>query len=146
MRFVKEDTIEGVRTYLFEYTGRAEYTKSYRGTADYPGVKIQPGQEIRCADDVFYLRVWVEPFTGSMLKIAEGCESGDYVFDMATGARLKPVLVWWGETEGPDVLRHVELARSRRLRIIAGLYLTPILAGLAFIFGTAALIRRRKNA
>jgi hypothetical protein len=146
LHFLKEETIEGLKVYIFEYIGDAEYTRSYVGSGDYPGVKVEPGQEIKCADDVFYIRIWVEPFTGSTLKIAEGCESGDYVFDMATGARLKPVLVWWGETEGPDVLRHVERARNRRLRIIAGLYLTPVLAGLAFIFGTAALIRRRKNA
>lgn len=146
LRFVTEERVDGMTTYLFEYSGAAEYTDSYRGSVDYPGVDVTPGQEIKCADDVFHLRLWVEPLTGTTIKVSEGCDSGDYVFDIATGKRLKPILVWSGETEGVDVLANVEHARRRRLGIFAGTYLAPALAGLALVFGVAALLSRRKAA
>jgi hypothetical protein len=146
VRFIAEDKIEGLTTYLFEYVGSAEYTSSYRGTADYPGVNVTPDQEVKCADDGFYLRLWVEPLTGATVKVAEGCESGDYLFDVRTRERLQPVLTWSGETEGAAVLANVERARRGRLKVIAGTYLAPALAGLALVFGVAALLGRRKAA
>jgi len=146
MRFVEEETIDRMTTYLFEYVGTIEYTASYRGTPDYPGVAVTPGQEIKCADDVFYLRIWVEPLTGTTVKVAEGCEAGDYVFDIKTGERVKPVLVWSGDTEGKDVMANIERARAMRLRFLTGNYLAPALAGLALVFGAAMLLSLRRAA
>jgi Porin PorA len=112
--FQREEQIEGVPTYLFSYKGRGEYTESYAGTAEYPGINVQPGQEIKCADDQFAFNVWVEPLTGEMLKVAESCNSGDYVFDIATGKALTPVLRWSGVTLGDDIIRRAEQIRSAR--------------------------------
>lgn len=50
----REETIEGLSTYVFAYNGRAEYTESYSGTAGYADMKVEPGQEVRCGDDQFF--------------------------------------------------------------------------------------------
>ena len=139
MRFVKQDRIEDVPVYLFEYVGRGEYTESYAGTRDYVGVKVAPGQEIKCADDQFYLRMWVEPLSGQILKVDEGCEAGDYIFDIATGRRLAPVLLWSGKMEGSDVLARADGVRVLRLWIMAANHLQIGLALLAVIFAIAGL-------
>jgi hypothetical protein len=146
MAFVEEDAIEGVPVYVFQYRGRGEYTESYAGSADYPGTPVAAGQEIKCADDQFYLRLWVEPLTGEVVKMNEGCESGDYVYDVATGKQLAPVLVWAGQTEGSGVLARVNQVRDERLRILLANYLPIGLALLAIALGAAILIERRFRA
>jgi hypothetical protein len=112
--FQREEQIEGMTTYLFSYRGRGEYTESYAGTAEYTGITVQPGQEIKCADDQFSFNVWVEPVTGELLKVDEGCTSGDYLFDIATGKALSPVLRWRGVTIGDDIIRRAEQIRTAR--------------------------------
>lgn len=64
LEFKREEEVAGVQTYLFAYQGYGEYTESYAGTDEYPGIKIPPGQEIRCDDDQFSFKAWVEPVTG----------------------------------------------------------------------------------
>ena len=76
LSFQREEEVEGVNTYLFAYKGRGEYTESYAGTKDFPGYKAEPGQELRCANDQFTVKVWVEPVTGEILKFDERCPSG----------------------------------------------------------------------
>ncbi len=146
MAFIGEDAIEGIPVYVFEYAGRGEYTESYAGSADYPGTAVAPGQEIKCADDQFYLRMWVEPLTGEVMKMNEGCESGDYIYDIATGQQLAPVLIWAGQTEGSDVMARVSRVRDERLRILIADYLPLGLAMLSIAVGVAILINRRYRA
>jgi hypothetical protein len=139
--FQKEVEIEGLNTYLFAYRGRGEYTESYAGTEEFPGVKVKPGQEIKCADDQFIFKVWVEPLTGGIIKVEESCYSGDYVYDIATGKQLEAVDRWGGTTDGEDVVNRVKSAGWERTRqlwinyyIPPALLLTGLLCfGLAFI-------------
>ncbi len=116
--FQREEEIGGLNTYLFTYRGRGEYTDAYLGTAEFPGLKIPPGEEIKCADDQFIYKVWVEPLTGEMVRIEEGCPSKDYLYEIATGKQLEVVDRWGGETAGDDVLRHVEAASRARSKIL----------------------------
>jgi len=146
MRFVAEDTIEGLPVYVFEHAGRGEYTESYAGSAEYPGIAVEPGQEIKCADDQFFLRMWVEPVTGETVKIDEGCESGDYIYEVATGRQIAPVLLWSGQTEGTDVVTRIEKIRSDRFRMFVADYLPLGLAVLAVLLGVVLLINRRTQA
>jgi len=112
--FTGEDDLDGLTTYRFAYQGRGEYTESYSGTAQYPGVHVRPGEEIRCADDQFYFNVWIEPVTGELVKLEEGCPSGDYVYDVATNERRQAVDRWHGVTDGDAVIQRI--AEVRRLR------------------------------
>jgi hypothetical protein len=118
LAFAKEDEIDELRTYLFSYRGPAEYTESYAGMKDYPGVPVQPGQQIKCADDQFLFRVWVEPITGETVKLEESCYAGDYVYDVATEKRVQAVLRWGGTTAGDDVMRRAGAVRRERTRIL----------------------------
>ncbi|MDT5062094.1 MAG: hypothetical protein QOH63_2553 [Acidobacteriota bacterium] len=116
--FQKEVDVEGLNTYLFAYRGRGEYTESYAGTEKYEGVKVKPGQEIKCADDQYFFKIWVEPLTGATIKIEEGCHSGDYVYDVATGAQHEAVSRWDGGTAGDDVINQVRSAGMERTRLL----------------------------
>ncbi|MFN2454048.1 MAG: porin PorA family protein [Pyrinomonadaceae bacterium] len=142
--FQSEEVIDGLETYLYSYQGRGEYTEAYQGSEAFPGLKVEPGQELKCADDLFNFKVWVEPVTGAIIKIQEGCPSGDYVYDVASGRQLYPVDRWGGETAGDDVVRRAELARrerARQLRVTRYIPLLLLLMGLV-CFGWGVLQRR----
>ena len=144
LRFVRADTIEALPVYLFSYHGPAEYTASYEGTAENSGTTVPAGQVIRCADDAFYLRVAVEPVSGELVMIEEGCPTGDYLHDAATGARLAPVLRWAGATHGDALLALVARARVERSRYLWASRHVPLLlaaAGAAFLILALALRR-----
>lgn len=113
-----EEDIGGLMTYVYGYQGRGEYTESYLGTAQYPGVQIAAGQEVRCADDQFSFKVWVEPLSGEILKMDESCLSGDYIYDIADGRQIAPVLRWGGTTAGDDVLIRCDQVRADRRRLL----------------------------
>jgi hypothetical protein len=143
LSFAGTEDIGGLPTYVFAYHGRGEYTESYKGSAEFPGVPVKPGQEIRCADDQFYYRIWVEPRTGSQVKVEEGCPSGDFIYDIASNARLEAVDRWNGVTAGAELARRVEEVYSLRRRfLLASVYVPAamlaaaiVLAGLAFARG-----------
>gem|GEM_PF-628582 len=142
--FQGEEQIQGLDTYLYSYKGRGEYTEAFEGTAEYPGIRVEPGQEIRCADDQFYFRAWVEPLTGEIVKIQEGCPSGDYAYDAASNRQLYPVDRWGGETAGDDVIRRVESVgreRTRQLWIMRYIPLLLLFAG--FVCLVSAALRRK---
>ena len=123
LAFEKEDVIDGLRTYLFAYRGRAEYSEAYAGTTEYEGVKLAPGQDIRCAEDQFYYRAWVEPTTGALVRLEEGCPSADSVFDTTTGRLVYPLIRWTGVTMGNDLLQRTsEVHRLRWRYLLASRY------------------------
>jgi hypothetical protein len=139
LSFQRQEEIEGVQTYLFSYRGYGEYTESYVGTPEAPGVKIEPGQEIRCDDDQFIVNAWVEPVTGEILRLDEGCSAGDSFYDKATGRRLGPLDRWAGKTAGDDDIQRAEIIsrdRSKLLWITRYIPLTLLLAG-GLCFGLA---------
>lgn len=143
MAFVREEQVEGLATYLFEYRGRGEYTEAYRGTERYPGVKVAPGQEIRCADDQLVVRWWIEPVTGSDVKIEENCLSGDVVFDIAAGRPVADVLRWGGETAGDQVANRAQaIARLRDGRLWRTKYLPAASGAAGFLLIMLGLIGR----
>lgn len=136
LAYQKEEMVEGLDTYLFAYKGRGEYSESYVGSENYPGIQVEQGQEIRCADDQFIFKVWVEPVTGEIIKLQESCLSGDYIHDIATGKPLAPQQRWSGMTAGDDVARRAEkvgLERWRLLLIGTWLPLALVIIGLALL-------------
>lgn len=134
--FERVEDIGGLSTYLFSHRGRGDFGRSYVGTPSFPGIAFKPGQELRCKDDQFYLRVWVEPLTGAMVKLEEGCPSGDYVYDVATGQALFAVDRWRGSSAGTGLSLRVEQVQRERLRLLMVDRVIPLalgLAGLAFL-------------
>lgn len=125
-RFEREETIEGVATYVFHYSGPMEYTDFYRGSADTPGLAIPRGQQVRCFDDQFEQTFWVEPATGMIIKIAERCHSFDVLVDAADGAFRGNVLRWSGESSGTDVVARAEEARWQRWRMMTTTRYVPL--------------------
>lgn len=136
LAFEREERVAGLLTYRYSYRGRAEYTESYAGTVNFPGVKIPPGQEIRCADDQFYLRFWVEPHTGSIVKVEEGCPSGDYFYDVARNQQGAAVDRWSGQSAGSPMLERVAAVQRQRLGYLAARWYVP---GMLLLFGAIAL-------
>ncbi|MCA1592010.1 MAG: DUF3068 domain-containing protein [Acidobacteria bacterium] len=146
--FQREEEVEGLNTYLFTYHGRGEYTESYAGTEMYPGTKVEPGQEIKCDDDQFVFKVWVEPLTGEMIKIEESCYSNDYIYDIATGKQLAALDRWGGQTAGDDVVSRVETAERGRSKILWQTHYIPpglFAAGLLCFSLVMLPVRSSKN-
>ncbi len=115
LTFEREEMLEGLPTYLFAYRGRLEQSAVYaNATGDLGGFKVARGQEVHCFDDQFYYRIWVEPRTGEQVKLEEGCPSGDYVFDIASGRPVMALARWTGVTAGDDLIRRIEEIRSLR--------------------------------
>jgi hypothetical protein len=137
LTFEREETLEGLPTYLFAYRGRLEQTAVYaNSTGDLGGFKVARGQEVHCFDDQFYYRIWVEPATGEQVKLEEGCPSGDYVFDLASGRPVMALARWTGVTAGDDLTQRIEeIRRSRWHYLWASRYLGLTLAasGIALI-------------
>ena len=127
LKFSGVREIGGLETYLFSYKGPIEYAAIYAGTAETPGIKLLPGQDIRCADDNFYYRTWVEPRTGTQVQVEEGCLSGDFVYDKATGNKVSAIDRWNGVSAGSNLSSGItEIYNARRVYLSA-LYLPGIL-------------------
>jgi hypothetical protein len=148
MAFAGETDVMGLATYHFTYRGRGEYTESYAGTSDYPGVSVPPGHELRCADDRFRYDAWVEPVTGEIVRIAEGCPSGDYIYAIGSDVPLKAIDRWAGETDGNDVAARVDAVRTQRMRHLMLTRAIPLglLMGSAALAGLAWIARMRQGA
>ena len=143
--FERPDTLDGLPTYLFAYRGRGEYTESYAGSDAFAGIRTAPGQEIRCADDQFYYRAWIEPITGEQVKVEEGCPSGDYFFAITTGTRGGPVDRWSGVTAGDALIDRIAEVRRKRATYM---WVSWYLPGSILIAGVALLglgLRRRRG-
>lgn len=143
LKFSGVREIGGLETYLFSYKGPIEYAAVYAGSAETPGIKLLPGQDIRCADDNFYFRIWVEPRTGTQVQVEEGCLSGDFVYDKVTGNKVSAIDRWNGVSAGSNLSSGItEIYNARRLYLSA-LYLPGIL-----LTGSLALLaigRLRRN-
>jgi hypothetical protein len=128
LKFSEEDDIDGLDTYQFTYRGPLDFTAAFAGTAQFPGIKIPAGKEIRCADDQFYYRIWVEPLTGEQVKVEKGCMSGDFIYDKATGKKVAAVDRWNSETTGAGLAARVtEVYDARRRYTWEALYIPGIL-------------------
>jgi hypothetical protein len=120
--------IGGLEVYLFSYQGPIDLTAAYIGTPQSPGMKLLAGQEIHCADEQFYYRTWIEPRTGSEVKVEEGCPSGDFIYDKVTGRKVAAVDRWNGVTTGASLASRItEVYNARRTYMWAALYLPVIL-------------------
>jgi hypothetical protein len=136
LRFERIERINGLETYLFTHRGRGEYTAVYAGVPHAGSITVDAGQEVRCVDDGFSYRVWVEPVTGAAVKVEEACISGDYVYDAQTGRRLRAVARWSGATLGNSlVARAAEVRRMRSTYLWASRYipLGLLLLGLGLV-------------
>jgi Porin PorA len=147
--FQQEEMVGGLNTYVFAFKGDADVTDTYAGTPDFPGIKIEAGQEVRCSDEGFVFKAWVEPLTGEIIKLENSCYSGDYIYDIATGKKLVALQSWGGVTAGDDVTQHVrslERERSRMLwvsRYVPGLLLLAGLASAGLLLTSVIAVRRR---
>jgi len=143
LKFSGVREIGGLETYLFSYKGPIEYAAVYGGTAETPGVKLLPGQDIRCADDNFYYRIWIEPRTGIQVQVEEGCLSGDFVYDKATGNKISAIDRWNGVSAGSHLSSAITEIYSDRLMYLSALYLPELL-----LMGSLAVLamgRLRRN-
>lgn len=141
LAFEGEEDMHGLKTYRFAYRGPVEYTESYLGSDRYPGIKIGPGQEVRCADGQFLYRNWIEPATGELVKLEEACPSGDHVYKTGTDSIITGVLRWTGVTSGEDLRRNVAEVRAQRVRYLTASIYLPLALAVAGIALLAAAIR-----
>ena len=119
--FVGEEEIEGLNTYLFRHASDYEYTFAYASTDDYAGLDVEENQEIRCPE--MEINYWVEPLTGEIVKVQEGC-SWDAVFDTTNGEVLYKLSRWYGASTIDDTLRQVNEIKSERNSILMNSFRT----------------------
>ena len=148
LSFEREDVLEGLTTYLFSYRGGIEYTESYTAsTGDLAGLRAPPGQAVRCLDDQFYYRIWVEPHTGEQVKLEEGCPSGDYLHDIATRRPVTALSRWTGVTAGDALIERIAQVRRLRWRYLwASRYVALVLLGTALVLVAISLRPRSRPA
>lgn len=145
LAFEREEEIEGLGLYLFSYHGAGEYTQSYGGTPDYPGVKVKPGETIRCADDQWKLRLWVEPSSGELVKLDESCASGDYIY-AHNGKKIGAIMRWGGVTTGDSLVRRIIDVRIRKRNLyLIETVLPAAAAALGALFLAFGLWTRRAH-
>jgi DUF3068 family protein len=146
LRFEQVEVLEGLSTYLFTYRGRLEQSAVYaNSTGDFGGFQVSPGQEVHCLDDQFYYRIWIEPRTGEQVKLEEGCPSGDYVVDVASGRALRPLARWTGVTAGDDLIQRISDIRTLRWRYLwESRYLALVLLAIGAPLIIAGLLPRRR--
>lgn len=145
--FQARERLEGLETLRFGYEGPAEYSDAYAGDAGHPGIRPAAGQQIRCRDDSFAIGLWVEPTTGELVKLVEGCSSGDYLYDTATDLPVGPVARWSGSSAGDEMLERIERIRRERRDYQWNVQAIPallVLVGLVIAAGT--LPRREVSA
>ena len=105
---------------------------------------MQHGQEVHCLDDQFYYRIWVEPHTGEQVKLEEGCPSGDYLYDIASGRPVTALARWTGVTAGDDLIERIAEVRGLRRRHLWGShYLALLLLGSGGVLIAAGVLRTR---
>jgi hypothetical protein len=147
--FDGEEVLEDIQVYRFVYQGTLNYAFSYASTEVYEGIDVEPGQEIKCWDDQLVEKLWVEPVTGEILKTLESCLSGDYVYDLATGAPIYPLARWAGESAGDDLQERAAFIRAERAKILwLSRYIPSLLfiSGLIFLgLGAFSAIKKKAN-
>ncbi len=127
MTFQREETISGIKTYLYGYYEPVDNTLSNSGVA------LESGEEIFCLD--FSLEYWVEPITGEVVKFREWCE-GDWVLDASTKEPLYAISRWGADSSGDDLIRTADRVRAELNRYqLMTLYipLGLVLIGLALL-------------
>jgi DUF3068 family protein len=147
VKFSGVQDVGGLETYAFAYKGPMDFTAAFAGTPESPGIKVLAGQAILCADDQFYYSTLIEPRTGSQVHVEEGCPSGDFVYDKATGKKVAAVDRWSGVTTGNDLAARIaEVYKARRAYMFETVYVPAIL-----LMGAAGILalgwsRRREKA
>lgn len=145
LTFIKEETIEGLDTYLFEFRGDMESSETYAESEEYPGVELTGNQEVRSPGDGLTIKYWVEPVTGEIVKIDER-SAGDYIVDKNTGEKIAKLSKWTGKTTGDTVLNLVKATQNKKQMILLYERWIPILFGLIAFAFLIALFASRKVA
>ena len=144
--FETEETVEGLRTYVFANQGPSEMTETYVANAVFGELDVKPDQAIRCAE--FVSRYWVEPATGVTIKEEDSCLPGEAVYDLRTGERLAWLARWRAVTAGDELYRLVERGRVARRDYLWASRYTPgllLLGGLVTLAAGAIGGRKRRS-
>lgn len=129
LSFDRTETIAGLETYVYHYTGDLDFTEIYAGTKAYPGIPAPAGQRIV---GLYSTDVWVEPNTGNIIKKLEK-STGDYFIDEKSGEKIAPIMVWEVQLTKQSVeqlangtKQQLRMMRMQKLWIPAGLLVLGI--------------------
>ena len=127
MRFVREDVLHGLPVHVFESHYTADQTNNLIHLPDVP--------EERGVNLDIYLRTWIEPVSGYLVKYQD--ETTAYYYDRQTGERMFP---WnhFSNTYTPESVRtHVFNAKQLKQQI---LLVTDTLPKILIVFGFACVL------
>ena len=136
LAFQDRQRLEGLETYRFSYEGPAEYSEAYAGNGGSKAIRPSGSQQIKCRDDRFAMQVWVEPMTGEVVKLTEGCPSGDYLYETATDLPVQPLARWSGSSAEDEMIGRIAQLRRQRQRdhwMTRGVPLLLLAAGLVML-------------
>lgn len=134
MKFQGEEIIAGLKVYRYASSYRADQTNNLTFL---PGVPKERGVELDVS-----LQTWIDPVTGWLIKYEDHTEA--WYYDIHTQQRLYPWNKFHNEFAQSSILKQVDEAKSKQLRITSvKIYIPLILITIAFIILSFKWFRKR---
>jgi hypothetical protein len=137
MKFIEEEDVLGLTVYRYEsrYEGvdidQTAELGHLPGVPETRGVNLDP-----------YLKLWIEPKTGRMIKYED--QTTAYYYDIKTGERLNPWNSFGNRFSQSSIAEQVRLAKKDiQHQTIVNIYVPVVLALLALVFLVVGLVRRK---
>jgi hypothetical protein len=107
--FQGEETISGLLTYRYTYTG------DYVDNSSYPDLKLPTGGEVVCKN--YDYNFWVEPVTGEVVRWSDNCPE-QWIMNQTTGETFAAFTRWRSDVAADDTIRQVARVSDERTRIL----------------------------
>ncbi len=134
MKFAGEENILGLKVYRYETDYDFDQTAGYEFLPEVP--------ELRGVNLVVQLQLWIEPFTGRIVKHAD--KGIAYYYDINTRERLFPRNSYENRVAPLSVNENVKIAQKEKLRaILIELVLPFIILVVAMIFFVMGFFKKR---
>jgi len=136
MKYRGEESIAGLSVYRYETDYHADQTFDLESI-----VPLLSGKGI---DLDINLQLWIEPFTGSMIKYED--QTIAYFYNLTTKKRIHPWNKFHNTVDEISILKQVEIAKRERLkRFLVETIMTVLMIIVAIILLLYPLVTRKKK-
>ncbi len=136
MKYRGEESIAGLSVYRYETDYHADQTFDLE--------KIVPPLSDKGIDLDVNLQLWIEPFTGRMIKYED--QSIAYFYNLTTKERIHPWNKFHNKVDEISILKQVEIAKREKLkRFLVETIMTVLIAIVAIILLLYQFIIRKEK-